>query len=108
MVELFVESKQHVEQPRRVAGFGLERNKEVETPDPRKRSEAELEHARPVDPDEWRVFGEPAREFLSEGVLVTTIVGQPCGAAERKPMLVAVQLPDDLVITELRIEVRNR
>src|SRR2546430_13401546 len=76
-------------------------------PDPRKRAQRELEHARPVDADERWIVGEPAFEIAQPGSAIFRIAGEPRGAPEDEPVLMAVQLPDDFVIAATWIEVSH-
>ena len=112
-VELTIERDEQVDEPRRSspASFRLQPDvldEEVDRPQPRERPEPELEHARPVDADERRVRVEPARELREQRGRDSGVAGQPEGAAEREPVLMPIQLPDDLVIAARRIEVRHR
>ena len=59
-------------------------------------------------PDERRVRVEPARRARRRTDRDTSLAGQPERAAERQPVLVAVQLPDDLVVAARRVEIRHR
>ena len=54
-----------------------------------------------------RVGLEPPLELIDEAVPVPRLAGQPVGAAQGEPMLVPVQLPDDLVIADRRVQERH-
>src|SRR5687767_4494316 len=77
----------------------------MQRPDPRDGAERQLEHARPVDACEWRIRREPAFEFPGNGCRVTIVAGQPRGSTELQPMLMTIQLPDDLMVAEPRVEI---
>src|SRR5688500_2056675 len=77
----------------------------MQRPGPRDGAEAELEAAGPVDPEEWRVRGEPARELLDDAAAVPGIARQPRRANELQPVMMSIQIPDDLVIADRGIEV---
>src|SRR4029079_13770021 len=80
---------------------------ELDGPRPRHRPEGELEHARPVDAVQRRIGVQPVLEVADETIAIAAIAGQPAGGAEQAEVLMAVGLPDDLVIAVRRIEVAH-
>ena len=57
-------------------------------------------------PDQRRVRVEPARQLGDEAIAIAADRPSARRAAERQPVLMAIQLPDDLVIAARRVEVR--
>src|SRR5207248_792441 len=105
--ELPIERENEVDRPgQTIVDRGI--REKVQCPEPRQRAKAELEHACPVDADERRVGVEPARELFDHRRAIAAIAGQPPRATELFPVLVAIQLPDDLVVAAARIEMVNR
>ena len=104
--QLSIERDQQIDQPRpRVVGVGV--GEQVDRPEPGNRSECHFEHAGPVDADQRRVGISPAGEFREEPRAIPRVARQPVGPSERDPVLMTVQLPDDLVIAARRLEVRD-
>ena len=52
-----------------------------------------------------KVCGDPTAELLDEGCPVLPIAGEPERPAQRQPMLMTIELPDDFVIGPVWIEI---
>ena len=111
MRQLPIDRDQHVYQPR--AGTSNARlptpnsQQGVQRPGPGECTEGDLEHARPVDANEWRIRGKPAFELIDDRPRVARLACQPRRPAKLHPVLMAIQLPDDLVVANLRIQKRH-
>ncbi len=71
---------------------------EMKRPDPRYRAQGDLEAAHPIDTVARRVLRHPTLKMACEGRGVTLLAGQKIRDAEREEMLVAVDLPNDLLV----------
>ena len=58
-------------------------------------------------PSQRRVRVEPARQLEHEPIAISGVARQPERAAERQPVLMPIQLPDDLVVAARRIEIAD-
>ena len=105
--QLRVDAEEHIDRPGFLDPVRV-RKEEIQCPQPRDRSQRELQHTRPVDADQRRVVGEPAGQLLLKPIAVTGVVGQPACAPQREPMLMTIQLPDDLVVAAGCIQVIDR
>src|SRR5438105_3427052 len=82
---------------------------QVIDPYPRKRTEGHFERADPIHAAEVRVRRPPALEFVLDLEQVLLTAGQPARLREQHEVLVAIELPHDLVIANaFQIQVRNR
>ena len=104
--ELAVEGEEQVDRPRQPV-VDRRIDEEIDRPEPGQRPNAELEHARPVDPDERRIRVKPACELLEARGAIPAIARQPERPAELRPVLMPIQFPDDLVIAARGIEKRD-
>ena len=104
VIELPIEAEEQIDEPRRILPL-VERGGQMQRPDPGDRAEPELQHAAPVDPTQRRIGLQPALQLGGDNVYVAAVSCQPRRPAERKPVLMAIELPDDLVIANLGIEV---
>ena len=102
--QLTVDAEQQIDRPRRRV-FAVGIDEEVKRPQPRQGSQRELEHARPVHAEQGRIAFEPARELVETMVSVLRLTSQPVRAAQHQPVLVPIQLPDDLVVAAGGIQV---
>src|SRR4029079_1349886 len=104
MVERVVETEQQIEKPRSIRASAmsvrLDGEEKMQAPDPGERPKPEFEHARPVDADQRRIVSQPAREFLSKAIGIPAVGGQPGGTSQHQPVLMAIEFPNDLVITD--------
>jgi hypothetical protein len=105
--ELPVDGDQEIDEPRRAILLAPVAE-ELEAPRPRDAAERELQHAGPVDAVQRRIGGEPALQLAHEHGAIRGVAGQPPGTSERDPMLMSVELPDDLVIAARRVEIGHR
>ena len=78
---------------------------QLERPEPRQAPERELQHARPVRAAQRRIRRRASRRAAHERVVEAPIAGQRVGAAEEQPVLMPVELPDDLVVAGGGIEI---
>ena len=104
--ELPVEAQQQIDDPRSLVA-GSRFDEQVQRPHPGDRSQCELEHARPVDTGQRRVRVDPACKFRQEPIAIASAVGQPPRAPKHKPVLMPVQLPDDLVVAATGVQKRH-
>ena len=104
--ELAMERDEQIGRPPGAIELG-ERGKEMQCPDPRDAAKPELEHACPVHPCQGWICIEPAPKLAGNGQCVTRLVSEPRRAAEREPVLVAIQLPDDFVVAVSSVEIRH-
>lgn len=104
--ELPIERDQQIHQPWRLVGRRIG-GEQFHGPRPRQSPKRRLEHAGPVDTVFGRIRLDPALELGDEGVTIPALAREPVRTPECAPVLVPVQLPDDLVIAARRIEIRN-
>ena len=100
--ELPIDSDEGVDEPGLRVG-----EQEMNRHRPRDSSKADLEHARPVDAGERRIRVNPALHLIDDRAGIAGLAGQPRRTAKLQPMLMTVQLPDDLVIADRGIEIRD-
>jgi hypothetical protein len=105
--ELPIEADEQVDEPGRLVVRGI-RGEELDGPGPGHRPEGRFQHAGPVDAAFGRVRLDPAFELGDEDVAIAAVAGQPERASERAPVLMPVQLPDDLVVAAGWIQIGNR
>src|SRR3990172_7599900 len=70
--------------------------KECVPPEPVERPDGDIHGAGPVDPELWRVPGDPVRDLTDEFGGVAIFAGEPVGLPQRGEMLEAGQLPGHL------------
>ena len=104
MPELLVEGEQVKDPWRRSALRPRQRNA---APRAMTAIAGQFEHARPVDACRRWVGRQPALQLFDETLSVFRLPGQPVGPAEREPVLVPIQLPDDFVIATGGIQVSH-
>src|SRR4051812_20766178 len=104
--QLTIDAEQQIDDPR-LDPEVVRVDEELQRPNPGQRSKRELEHARPVDPDQRWICLHPARQFGNEPIAVFRLAGQPPGAAEHHPVLMPIQSPDDLVVAADMVKKRN-
>jgi hypothetical protein len=102
--QLPIERDDGVHQPGGVIAFRAI-GEELDRPEPGDGAEGQLQHARPVDADQWRIGLQPAFQLPNAGFAIANVTGQPPGAPKTQPVLMAVQLPDHFVIAARGIEV---
>ena len=80
-------------------------DEKMKGPEPRQRAKRDFQHARPVDAVERRIGVEASSRALREHDRGIAFAGQPERAAQHEPVLMAIELPDDLVIAARGIEI---
>src|SRR5882757_9988552 len=77
-------------------------------PDPGKRPERDLQSAGPVDAAHETIGREPALELLHDLVEILALATQKERLRQQHEMLMAIQLPDVLVVADrIEIEIRH-
>src|SRR4029079_19811803 len=73
---------------------------EVNRHRPRDGPETNLEHAGPVDTRPRWIPLQPAFHLIDDGLRIARVTGEPLRTAKLQPVLMPIQLPDDLVIAD--------
>src|SRR5688500_16419376 len=78
----------------------------MQRPRPGERAKPDLEHARPVDAEEWWVRQQPALEILDNRAREARVARQPRGSSGQRPVLMAVVFPGSLVSADRIVQIR--
>ena len=80
---------------------------QLANPQPRKRAKRDFEAAGPIDSHRIRVFLTPVIPLGAQFVNVTLVSGEAVRFRQRDQMLVAIQFPNDFVISNFA-EISNK